>query len=416
MAATRPNVNFLTSRTTFAHAVAGSAGSMLAMALCYPLDRVRTISQMTKKHESALVILSRVVEEEGWAALYRGLGPMLVALGTSNFVYFYWYTGLKAFISRWSSKQVANQSNSGPLRDLLLASIAGTINVLVTTPVWVAATRLVVHGSKTAGNVASEFGGPLVAVVREVLRVGQTEGVAGLWSGLGASLMLVSNPSVQFAAYEKLKAALLRSKLGHDPVAATTGAGAVLHMANDADDQTAECDISNSSSSSSSANISADSDEDSAAALVERQQKEIQVAPISNVEFLLLGAGAKMIATLATYPLQVAQSRMRASANARKQPRGVDGAATTSTTATGGGRPGKDKHDDATALPVYRGTVHCLLKIYKDEGVKGLYKGMDAKLLQTCLTSAFMFLFYERIARLIFQLVLWKKFKKTNID
>jgi adenine nucleotide transporter 17 len=380
MSSTGKPVNFLTSRTTFAHAVAGSAGSMLAMALCYPLDRVRTISQTTKKHDSALVILSRIIEEEGWGSLYRGLGPMLVALGTSNFVYFYWYTGLKAYISRWSAKQ-ASSSSAGPLRDLVLASVAGTINVFLTTPFWVAATRLVVKGSKAASHTATSFGGPLEAVIREVARVGRNEGIPGLWSGLGASLMLVSNPSVQFAAYEKLKAALLRSKLGHDSIAA----GAVLHMASDGDDAT-----------------SCDGDADDAAALIEVQEKENRVAPITNIEFLLLGAGAKMVATLATYPLQVAQSRMRASANARKQ--GSDGKTTS------------EMKGDEETLPVYRGTMHCLLKIYKDEGMKGLYKGMDAKLLQTCLTSAFMFLFYERIARLIFQLVLWKKFKKTNID
>lgn len=381
MSSSSKNVNFLTSRTTFAHAVAGSTGSMLAMALCYPLDRVRTISQTSKKHENALVILSRLIEEEGWGSLYRGLGPMCVALGTSNFVYFYWYTGLKASISRWSAKQAVSKASAGPLRDLMLASIAGTINVLLTTPLWVAATRLVVKGSTNAGHVASSFGGPLTAVIKEVMRVGKTEGIPGLWSGLGASLMLVSNPSVQFAAYEKLKNALLRSKLGHD----SADSAGVLQMANDDDEV---------------------SRNESAAALLELQEKEIRVAPISNIEFLLLGAGAKMVATLATYPLQVAQSRMRASANARKQ--GSD----TKTTS----QPTSESKGEEEALPVYRGTLHCLMKIYRDEGIKGLYKGMDAKLLQTCLTSAFMFLFYERIARLIFKLVLWKRFKKTNLE
>lgn len=38
-----------------------------------------------------------------------------------------------------------------------------------------------------------------------LVRVAREEGVEGLWSSLVASLMLVSNPSIQFMIYESLK-------------------------------------------------------------------------------------------------------------------------------------------------------------------------------------------------------------------
>lgn len=43
------------------------------------------------------------------------------------------------------------------------------------------------------------------------------------------------------------------------------------------------------------------------------------------------------------------------------------------------------------------GTWECAVDVWEREGIKGLYRGMNAKLLQTVLTSAFMFLSYEEI-------------------
>lgn len=40
--------------------------------------------------------------------------------------------------------------------------------------------------------------------------------------------------------------------------------------------------------------------------------------------------------------------------------------------------------------------------------MSGLYRGMEAKLLQTVLTAALMFLAYEKIARFVFRILLHK--------
>jgi len=42
---------------------------------------------------------------------------------------------------------------------------------------------------------------------------------------------------------------------------------------------------------------------------------------------------------------------------------------------------------------------------FREQGVKGLYKGLEAKLLQTVSTAALMFVAYEKIAAFIFRLL-----------
>lgn len=65
---------------------------------------------------------------------------MLVSLCASNFVYFYSFHGLRAVFNQKGSHSAA--------RDLLLGSVAGAINVLLTTPLWVVNMRMKMQGAK----------------------------------------------------------------------------------------------------------------------------------------------------------------------------------------------------------------------------------------------------------------------------
>ncbi|KAL5018703.1 hypothetical protein ScPMuIL_004425 [Solemya velum] len=93
---------------------------------------------------------------------------------------------------------------------------------------------------------------------------------------------------------------------------------------------------------------------------------------LSGVLYFLIGAAAKTAATIVTYPLQVLQSRLRA---------------------------GYSKIDRS------KGLVQMLLDLVRSQGMQVLYKGMEAKLLQTVVTAAMMFLTYEKIAAFIFHLM-----------
>lgn len=84
-------------------------------------------------------------------------------------------------------------SSPTALRDLMFGIIAGSINVLITSPLWVVNTRM-----KFDSNTYTSLTGGLIELAKR-------EGAKGLWSGTLPSLLLVSNPAIQFMVYESLK-------------------------------------------------------------------------------------------------------------------------------------------------------------------------------------------------------------------
>ena len=79
---------------------------------------------------------------------------------------------------------------------------------------------------------------------------------------------------------------------------------------------------------------------------------------LQALDIFVIGALAKMAATVVTFPLQIAQVQVYKS-----------------------GKP----------------TLRCLRDTVQANGLTGVYKGMAPKLSQTCLNAALMFLFYEKL-------------------
>ncbi|XP_076020689.1 peroxisomal membrane protein PMP34 [Genypterus blacodes] len=98
---------------------------------------------------------------------------------------------------------------------------------------------------------------------------------------------------------------------------------------------------------------------------------------ISSAEIFLIGAVAKAIATTVTYPLQTVQAILRFG-----QYKGKGG-----------------------ALGSLSNVFALLMERIKRHGVFGLYKGLEAKLLQTVLTAALMFVVYEKITAVTFRVM-----------
>lgn len=107
---------------------------------------------------------------------------------------------------------------------------------------------------------------------------------------------------------------------------------------------------------------------------------------ISSAEIFVIGAVAKAIATTATYPLQTVQAILRF---------------------------GQYKGDGKSGIIGGISNIFALLMDrIKKYGVVGLYKGLEAKLLQTVLTAALMFVVYEKITAATFRVMgLQKKLK-----
>lgn len=115
--------------------------------------------------------------------LYRGVGPIVSTLAVSNFVFFYINQWMKRF---WR----ADASN---VRLLLSLFCAGTCNVLVTNPLWVTNLRIM-----TSRDENKQLWSELRNIYKE-------EGWRPLWAGTGSSILLVSNPVIQFFIYEHLR-------------------------------------------------------------------------------------------------------------------------------------------------------------------------------------------------------------------
>ena len=370
-----PQVASLSSLATPAdHALAGTVGGMAATVLFYPLDTIRTIMQVERGATTSTDVLRRyIATPAAFLELYRGLYPTLMAVGVSQAIYFFLYQYLKGALER------TLKAPAGTVSNLLLAYCAGVINCTLTCPLWVVSMRMKLagapkakggagaggeggstgtgtgadseSGSATAAGAtstrkrltgpssfhkeseevadgaatkegtdikdgggasgATDAAGASVAkrvegkpgafsggFLASILRLYEEEGWDGCFKGLGASLVLCSNPSIQFAVYENLRERVLR-----------------------------------------------------------------RYNFLTPYQSFMMGAFAKAVATVVTYPVQVVQSRARL---------------------VGAGNEG--------VLSVLQGIV-------KNEGITALFRGIVPKLLQTCSTSAFIFLVYEQFLR-----------------
>jgi adenine nucleotide transporter 17 len=241
--------------------------------------------------------------------LYLGVGPIVLTLATSNFVFFFMNETMKRVLlpSSGSRPPHSPKSRSAPYLSLLASCLAGIVNVLITNPLWVTNLKIVTGSAESS------------SLLTEMQNVARKDGLQELWKGTGTSVLLVSNPVLQFFVYEQLKNARLSKH---------------------------------------------------------RQSNGSRLAP---GEAFLLGALAKGVATVLTYPLQLAQAVLRL------QQRSNDNDDLPGSKATG------DQQQR------YRGTWDCLVKLRQRDGAIGLFTGMKAKLLQTVLTAAFTFLTYEQI-------------------
>lgn len=206
----------LFSYETFVHAFAGATGSAVAMGLVFPLDTVRTQLQLKPDitgDTGAIRLMLGMVERDGIDALYRGAVPVLQSLFCSNFVYFYTFHGLR----RHLLALVGSKTTSVHI-DLLTAILAGCTNVLLTNPLWVANTRLKMQYKPSSTVVRSSSSASSAAVVPRAGRtvrasalidclcdIANNEGLASLYNGLVPSLLLTSNPAIQFVTYEAIK-------------------------------------------------------------------------------------------------------------------------------------------------------------------------------------------------------------------
>lgn len=152
-------------------------------------------------------ILFAVPRVEGWRALFKGLGPALIGVVPARAISFYTYGNGKRIIASW-----INNGEESSLVHFYAAVTAGIVTGTVTCPIWVVKTRIQLDKSQAQKRIAAEgielrrYRNALDCTMQTI----RHEGIRGLYRGLGASYLGVSESTIQFVLYEQMKAALRR--------------------------------------------------------------------------------------------------------------------------------------------------------------------------------------------------------------
>ncbi|CAI0443525.1 unnamed protein product [Linum tenue] len=133
-------------------------------------------------------------------------------------VYYYFY---QIFRDRAQAKALKRQRKGfgdgsiGMFSSLVVAALAGSVNVLMTNPIWVVVTRMQTHrkaAKKSEPSSSSDASAKLIVptdpppfgtfnAIQEII---DEAGIPGFWKGVLPTLIMVSNPAIQFMIYETL--------------------------------------------------------------------------------------------------------------------------------------------------------------------------------------------------------------------
>ncbi|KDP23524.1 hypothetical protein JCGZ_23357 [Jatropha curcas] len=297
---------------SISEATSGAIGSLLSTTILYPLDTCKTKYQAEvrvhgqRKYRHLSDVLFEALSNGQFLSLYQGLGTKNLQSFISQFVYFYGYSYFKRlYVEKSGSKKIGTKAN------LVIAAAAGACTAIVTQPLDTASSRM----------QTSAFG------KSKGLWQTLTEGTwSDAFDGLGISLLLTSNPAIQYTVFDQLKQRLLKGQ-------------------------------KNAADKSSSAES------------------------LSAVSAFVLGAISKSIATIITYPAIRCKVMIQAADS------DDDGSK-------------KIKQKSSKTVP------GVILAIWRGEGLLGFFKGLQAQILKTVLSSALLLMIKEKISRSTWVLIL----------
>ncbi|PIN04473.1 putative mitochondrial carrier protein [Handroanthus impetiginosus] len=289
-------------------ATSGAVGSLVSTTILYPLDTCKTKYQAENrthqhtKYRNISDVLWEAISTRQVLSLYQGLGTKNFQSFISQFIYFYGYSFLKRlYLKKSGFKSIGTKAN------LIIAAAAGACTVIVTQPLDTASSKM----------QTSDFG--------------KSKGLwkslsEGTWSeafdGLGISLLLTANPSIQYTVFDQLKQRLLKEKT--------------------------------------------------------RKKRGDATSPqaLSAFSAFVLGAISKCIATCVTYPA-IRCKVMIQSAESES-----------------------DENSNYNSQPKSRKTISgALYAIWEKEGLLGFFKGLQAQILKTVLSSALLLMIKEKITK-----------------
>lgn len=216
-------------RRPWAHFVAGGLGGLTAAAFTAPLDVLKTRLQSTFYQDQlaasrlakgipppsqmnplragllhireTMQILGAIPKVEGYRALFKGLGPNLIGVVPARAINFWAYGNGKRIYSQLFDGKESTKVHA------LAAATAGIITGTATNPIWLIKTRLQLD-KQNAGpeGRGRQYKNAMDCVVKTV----RQEGIRGLYRGLSASYLGVSESTLQWVLYEQAKTSLAR--------------------------------------------------------------------------------------------------------------------------------------------------------------------------------------------------------------
>ncbi|KAF7137496.1 hypothetical protein RHSIM_Rhsim07G0258700 [Rhododendron simsii] len=359
--------------------LAGAGGGIIAQIITYPLQTVNTRQQTERVAKESgrsphptppaagggtLVQILQVVRTEGWGGLYSGLKPSLFGTAASQGIYYYFYQVFKnkaEAIAVARRKKGRGDGTVGMLSWLVVAAFAGSLNVLLTNPIWVLVTRMQTH-TQAEKKIMEAKREALLMEASERNFMGSTlqdklaqldstkprayrtlhaarevyneAGIVGFWKGIIPTLIMVCNPSIQFMIYE--------SSLKH--------------------------------------------------LRAKRASSKKVTSDVSALEVFLLGAVAKLGATVSTYPLLVVKSRLQA-----KQEIGGNMLLRYSGDVTTSNILATFQWNDNWSWDA--GTLDAIMTMFRYEGLPCFYKGMSTKIVQSVLAASVLFMVKEELVK-----------------
>ncbi|MBA0561485.1 hypothetical protein Golob_018307, partial [Gossypium lobatum] len=138
-------------------------------------------------------VLWEAISNRQVLSLYQGLGTKNLQSFIAQFVYFYGYSYFKRlYLEKSGFKSIGTKAN------LILAAAAGACTAIVTQPLDTASSRMQTSAYGKSKGLWKTL----------------TEGtLSDAFDGLGISLLLTSNPAIQFTVFDQLKQRLLKQKL-----------------------------------------------------------------------------------------------------------------------------------------------------------------------------------------------------------
>ncbi|KAK9992546.1 hypothetical protein SO802_027531 [Lithocarpus litseifolius] len=298
---------------SLSEATSGAIGALVSTTILYPLDTCKTKyqaevrSQHQQKYRNISDVLWEAISTRQVLSLYQGLGTKNLQSFISQFVYFYGYSFFKRlYLEKSGNKTIGTRAN------LIVAAAAGACTVIVTQPLDTASSRM----------QTSEFG------KSKGLWKSLSEGTWNeAFDGLGISLLLTANPSIQYTVFDQLKERLLKGKLS------------------------------------------------------KQSATESSPKALSAFNAFVLGAVSKCVATCLTYPAIRCKVMIQAAESDE------DG----------------NQEAEQKAQKTVSGAVYA---IWKREGLLGFFKGLQAQILKTVLSSALHLMIKEKITKTTWVLML----------